>query len=445
MPEKSVASPTAAAPSPAVTGIVRFALELTVVTAIFAAAGAWPTPDTNEAHYLSKARHAFDPSWGGGDFFLESREAHGVFYRLLGPLAASMPLERAAWIGRFAGWASLAAGFVFLSAVLLPRAGSRIVAAALFSLAARHTPAAGEWVIGGCEAKVFAWALVFVGIGWFVRGRSAVAWAWLGAATALHPLVGGWAMVALLPAAVADIRFLGRHADDRGLSVAVPLLIGVLLAALGVMPALGLSAGVDGAERAKATFTYVVERLPHHLLVRTFADGLVARHLLAVVVWWLLLPLAVGSPARWRMAVYTTAAVGISLAGCAVSLLETQWPDLAHSLLRYYWLGSATGWCPSGWPWQRPRRSKAGSAGRRDAGSGGASSSVCCLSTLPSRAVTGRCLGARGSWPGPTRRCRPPRGARSADGSATTPRPTPVSSRPEARRASTGTPAVAKW
>jgi hypothetical protein len=94
MPEKSVASPTAAAPSPAVTGIVRFALELTVVTAIFAAAGAWPTPDTNEAHYLSKARHAFDPSWGGGDFFLESREAHGVFYRLLGPLAAAMPLER---------------------------------------------------------------------------------------------------------------------------------------------------------------------------------------------------------------------------------------------------------------------------------------------------------------------------------------------------------------
>jgi hypothetical protein len=153
MPEKSVASPTAAAPSPAVTGIVRFALELTVVTAIFAAAGAWPTPDTNEAHYLSKARHAFDPSWGGGDFFLESREAHGVFYRLLGPLAASMPLERAAWIGRFAGWASLAAGFVFLSAVLLPRAGSRIVAAALFSLAARHTPAAGEWVIGGCEGS----------------------------------------------------------------------------------------------------------------------------------------------------------------------------------------------------------------------------------------------------------------------------------------------------
>jgi len=348
MPEKSVASPTAAAPSPAVTGIVRFALELTVVTAIFAAAGAWPTPDTNEAHYLSKARHAFDPSWGGGDFFLESREAHGVFYRLLGPLAASMPLERAAWIGRFAGWASLAAGFVFLSAVLLPRAGSRIVAAALFSLAARHTPAAGEWVIGGCEAKVFAWALVFVGIGWFVRGRSAVAWAWLGAATALHPLVGGWAMVALLPAAVADIRFLGRHADDRGLSVAVPLLIGVLLAALGVMPALGLSAGVDGAERAKATFTYVVERLPHHLLVRTFADGLVARHLLAVVVWWLLLPLAVGSPARWRMAVYTTAAVGISLAGCAVSLLETQWPDLAHSLLRYYWFRLGDGVVPVG-------------------------------------------------------------------------------------------------
>lgn len=348
MAEKSVTSPTAAAPSPAPAGIVRIVLELVVVTAIFAAAGAWPTPDTNEAHYLSKARHAFDPSWGGGDFFLESREAHGVFYRLLGPLAAGMPLERAAWIGRCAGWASLAAGFVFLSAVLLPRAGSRIVAAALFSVAARHTPAAGEWVIGGCEAKVFAWALVFVGIGWFVRGRAAVAWAWLGAAAALHPLVGGWAMVALLPAAFADARLHGRHAGDRGLSVAVPVVVGVLLAALGVLPALGLSAGVDGAERAKATFTYVVERLPHHLLVRTFADGLVARHLLAVVVWWLLLPLAGGSAARGRMTAFTTAAVGISLAGSVVSLLEAWRPDLAHALLRYYWFRLGDGVVPVG-------------------------------------------------------------------------------------------------
>lgn len=350
MPEESVASPTAVARPSAPWRVARLGLEIALMTAIFAAAGAWPTPDTNEAHYLAKARHSWDPSWGAGDFFLESPEAHGVFYRLLGPLAAALPLDQAAWIGRWLGWASLAGGFLFLASAILPTTPARVLAAALFSLAARHTPAAGEWVIGGCESKVFAWGLVLVGVGWFVRGRSAVAWAWLGAATALHPLVGGWAMVALVPAAAIHRARQSRHPGGRGVMIAagMAVVVGLGLAALGVVPALGLSAGTDSAERARATFTYVVERLPHHLLVRTFAEGLVARHCLAVLLWWLLLPLAEQSPTRSRLAIFTAASLGISLAGCAVSLVELAWPAAAYSLLRYYWFRLADGIVPLG-------------------------------------------------------------------------------------------------
>lgn len=348
MPEESVASPTAVARPSTPRRAARLGFEVLAMAAIFAAAGAWPTPDTNEAHYLARARHSWDPSWGAGDFFLESPEAHGVFYRLLGPLAAALPLDTAAWVGRWLGWGSLAAGFSFLASVILPTVPLRLVAAALFSLAARHTPAAGEWVIGGCESKVFAWALVLVGVGWFVRGRAAVAWGWLGAATALHPLVGGWAMVALIPAAAMDRFAPGRRSENRGptIGTAVAIAAGVGLAALGVVPALGLSAGTDGAERASATYTYVVERLPHHLLVRTFAEGLVARHCLAILLWWLLLPLAGASPSRSRLATFTTAALGISLAGCAVSLVEMIWPKAAYALLRYYWFRLADGVVP---------------------------------------------------------------------------------------------------
>ncbi len=344
MPEESVASPTAAAPFPTPSGLARLALELVVVTAIFAAAGAWPTPDTNEAHYLARARHSWDPSWAAGDFFLESAEAHGLFYRLLGPLAAAMPFDRAAWIGRLAGWASLAAGFTFVASAVLPTAPMRIIAAALFSLAARHTPAAGEWVIGGCEAKVFSWAMVLAGVGWFARGRPANAWAWMGGATAFHPLVGGWSMLALIPAAVMG---LGAWRPP-GPAAAATIAAGLMLAAVGVVPALGLSADADAAERAKATATYVVERLPHHLLVRTFAEGLTARHVLAVLLWWLLLPLAGRSPAARRIAAFTTAAVGISLAGCVVSLLEGIAPTTALGLLRFYWFRLADGVVPLG-------------------------------------------------------------------------------------------------
>ncbi len=46
---------------------------------VFAAHGAWPTPDSNEAHYLGKARHTWDSTWCAGDLFLESRDFHKTF------------------------------------------------------------------------------------------------------------------------------------------------------------------------------------------------------------------------------------------------------------------------------------------------------------------------------------------------------------------------------
>ena len=87
-------------------------LELLTILAIFAAAGAWPVPDVNETAYLTKARHFADPAWGQGDFFLETPDAHGVFYLLLGPLAAATSLGHAAWVGRWLGWLALAIGTV---------------------------------------------------------------------------------------------------------------------------------------------------------------------------------------------------------------------------------------------------------------------------------------------------------------------------------------------
>lgn len=321
-------------------------VEVLVAALLFAAAGAWPTPDTNEAHYLTRARHGHDPSWLAGDFFLESREAHGVFSGLLGPLATALPLDQAAWIGRVAGWLALAAGFTVAATSVIPSRRWRLVAAALFSLAVRQTTAAGEWVIGGCEAKVFAWALVAAGAGWFARGRPVAAWVAFGAATALHPLVGGWGMLAFVAAAVASWR-----AAPARLAVTPRLLAGLVaglaLAAIGVLPALGLSAGVGPEERARAALVYVVERLPHHLLVRTFADGMVARHVLAVIAWWLLLPTAPSAAGR-RMTAFVAASVGVSLAGLGVSLLECVAPATAYGLLRFYWFRLADGVVPLG-------------------------------------------------------------------------------------------------
>jgi hypothetical protein len=327
----------------ATAGWFRRSLELVAVTAIFAAAGAWPVPDVNETVYLTKARHAAAPEYAAGDFFLETPDAHGVFYLVIGPLAATLPLETAAWVGRIIGWLTLAVGFRHLAIPLITAPGvrgswARVAAAAIFSLALRTTHAAGEWVIGGCEAKVFAWAFVLGGLGELVRGRFAVAWCILGAATAWHPIVGGWAMLA----AAAAWAFGPRTGGGLRPAFAAPLFaVGLALAAAGVLPAVLLSAGADAATRAEAARIYVVERLHHHLLPRTFPVGFIPRHVLAIAAWWLLDRLAPVSPARAWLTRFTLATLAISLAGLVIAALEPWAPSFAYGLLRYYWFRPA--------------------------------------------------------------------------------------------------------
>lgn len=308
-----------------------WAAEVIAVTLVFAAAGAWPAPDSNEAVYLTKARHAADPAWAAGDFFLETPDAHGLFYAAFGPIAATRPLAEAAWIGRWLGWACLAAGFLHGVAPAVATRLGRLAAAAMFSLLVRHTAMAGEWVIGGCEAKVFAWALVFAGVGEWLRGRLGSAVVLAGLATAWHPVVGGWAGLAIVAAWIArGDRRLGRF--DLPLIAA-----GVAAAAVGVVPALLLSAGADPEVRAAAARIYVVERLSHHLLLRSFGEAFVARHFLAAVVWWLVRGWLPATPAGTRLTAFTLASLGISAAGLAISLAEPVAPGAVVGLLRFYW------------------------------------------------------------------------------------------------------------
>jgi hypothetical protein len=252
-----------------------------------------------------------------------------------------------------------------------------VLAAALFAVAMRHTTVAGEWVIGGCEAKVFAWALVLASIGELARGRFATAWFLCGAATAWHPIVGGWGLVAcgltwwrcrheggaesdgvvrrsggmrspadtlaILTPSRSPPRRQGKERTAHGDSAAsaalrVGLILGgAALAAVGVVPALALSAGVDAAGRNLANRIYVVERLSHHLLPRAFPEAMVTRHLLAILLGTILQRVVPATPARRRVAMLREVALTISLVGVLLALAEPLAPDLAFGLLRFYW------------------------------------------------------------------------------------------------------------
>ena len=329
--------------------------EWLLIAAVFAAAGAWPVPDVNEAHYLSKARHAFDPSWCEGDFFLESRGAHGLFFQLLGPLAGTVSLATAAWIGRWAGWLFLAAGFRHAVRPLVATGGQRLLAAALFSLAIRSTTMAGEWLIGGCEAKVFAWAAVLVAWGDLVAGRWSRAWLAGGLAAACHPLVGGWMMIVTVLTSLASYLF-GAGGGEAGVNAAsgkgmtvgavICLLGGLAIAAVGFFPALLLNAGVPADTQAEAARIYVVDRLPHHLLPRAFHEGFVTRHLLTIFLWAVVTAGLPASALKRRVVFVTLTTVGLSGLGWLIGLGEAVAPDLTYQLLRYYWFRLGDGLVP---------------------------------------------------------------------------------------------------
>ncbi len=170
-------------------------LEIAAILALFFLYAGCPPPDVNEAHYLAKAKHYWNPEWCAGDLFLESADAHTVFYWTLGWLTLFVPLPAVAWIVRLICWTGLAWAWQRLSYAVIPRRWMSLLSAALLLAFLDLGHLAGEWLIGGAEAKGLAYVLVFCGLRSAVLSRWGPMWAWFGAASAFHVIVGGWSVV----------------------------------------------------------------------------------------------------------------------------------------------------------------------------------------------------------------------------------------------------------
>ncbi len=369
----------------------RILAEIALVFAVFCLQGAWPAPDVNEPYYLGKTIHYWNPSWAAGDFFLDSKDTHKVFYLTFGWLSLCFTPAALAWTGRLITWWLLAWSWRRLSFAVLPRPGWSILSAALFAMLMDNFHMAGEWVIGGVEAKGFAYVFVFLGLESLVRNHWHRAWLLLGAASALHVLVGGWAAVA------AGLAWLMIGRDRPKLRTMWPSLLGGLIPALpGLLPALFLNAHVDAATIRQANQIYVFERLPHHLDIFQIYPQFIIRFVLLTSLYFTLSwrislinshdtsgggnfmtsanPINTGDSTNagrtafrsfWssfcnlqfaicnlqsnpttfndiqsslkRFRAFVTGAIIIALAGAAVNMLTFINRDLAAGLLRYYW------------------------------------------------------------------------------------------------------------
>ena len=179
---------------------------------VFAAHGAWPVPDVNETHYLSKAKHYWNPAWCARDTFLNSADAHLVFYWTFGWLTRVFDLPIVAWLGRWLTWGLLAWAWQTLFERSAARREWGPLAAALYVLLTERLHLAGEWVIGGIEAKGFAFVFVWWAYAELVAGQSRWprAIVLFALATLFHPLVGGWAALAAF-AAIGHLHWHGQR------------------------------------------------------------------------------------------------------------------------------------------------------------------------------------------------------------------------------------------
>ncbi|HET6880361.1 MAG TPA: DUF6798 domain-containing protein, partial [Pirellulales bacterium] len=306
-------------------------LEIALVCVVFAMQAGWPTPDVNEPHYIGKARHYWDPSWAADDFFFQSADTHLVFYLTCGWITRCLSLSAAAWVGRTITWLLIATAWQRLCQAVVGRPGWAAFSAALFLAFNVGCHLAGEWVVGGFEAKGLAYALVFAALTAFVEGRWNLAFLLLGGASAFHVLVGGWSVVAL------GLCWIISH-DRPPLGRLLPGIVGgALLAAPGVVPALALNWGVESQIVAEANDIYVFRRLPHHLVPNSFRWPFIVRYL-AMLLVWLALAWKEDQPLRVRhINTFTVAALAISLAGMVLSAVMTNDLEWKAAVLRYYW------------------------------------------------------------------------------------------------------------
>jgi len=261
-------------------------LEIALVFAVFLIQGAAPVPEVNEPYYLGKAIHFWNPDWVRSDFFLDTADTHIVFYLTFGWLALALSPQVMAWTGRLLTWALLAWAWRRLSYALVPRPWFAVLTAALWVLLIERCHMAGEWVIGGVEAKGFAYVLVLLGLEALVHNRWNRVWLLLGAASAFHVLVGGWSVVAAgwawlaqggekgtgsfcaqHPQGPLGKRCLSPFPRPTLLSMAPALIGGLLLSLPGLVPLLLLNRGVDQETMDYANLIYVYARLPHHLVI----------------------------------------------------------------------------------------------------------------------------------------------------------------------------------
>jgi len=299
----------------------------------------------NESHYLSKARHFWQPDWCRGDLFLESANPHAVFYTVFGWLTTKFSLAQTALIVRAGQSLLIAIGWLALGSRCLGDTRRAMTAAVLFLLLQATGTWSGEWLIGGAESKVWAYGFLFLAAAWGLDRRWCLAAISGGLAVSMHPVVGCWgAVIGLLACGMAVAFRTGndRSFGERKATVLAALAILMVSALPGLIPALQSLSAPNPQVASEADFLQVGVRLSHHLDPLTFPVRAWRDYGLLLLVLFLIRhqlksrSLALAWLERWMVAAILVAAAGVLIAWGPRPLKELPWWQLRVKLLKLY-------------------------------------------------------------------------------------------------------------
>ncbi len=227
-------------------------------------------PGVNETHYWIKAKHFWNSEFVSKDLFAASGDAHWFFFQSIGWITLWLPLSWTAWVTRILGWGVLSGSWCYLANSVTNRAWSGSLSSLLFLTCIHYGHLSGEWVIGGMEAKIFAYAALWMGLACMCTDRWPMAWIWMGVASAFHVLVGGWATLTLMLLYASTTRCYlpwGRSWRPQW-----PwLFAGGSLSLLGLIPAILVNRGASIDLQSQGAWLHVYYRLAHHLAPLSFS------------------------------------------------------------------------------------------------------------------------------------------------------------------------------
>ena len=241
-------------PRPSRAAVAALALGFTLFTA---ARTPWSGgPIDNEALYLLAAWKWWRPEFLANDWtFAVPWREHALFNSAAGLLSLALPLDPFTWALRLGGWFAVYATLLGLFRRLAVPWWAALAGIVAWK-AGGQALVGGEWMIGGAEAKVFAYAALFAALSAFLDHRDLAGGFLLGLCVSLHPAVGVGAGVGTGVALLA-VRTPWRRlalAGGAALAAALP----------GIVAAAGVSRGTAGAGSTAWEFI-VLARLPHHL------------------------------------------------------------------------------------------------------------------------------------------------------------------------------------